>query len=388
MQAGRAALLLGRFHMHGVPRKVELGRQAGAAAHHLFGVVARANAGQEGLAVGPHGLWRCGAGAAVGAHFVVHPVCRAAQGQLAQGQQIAFAKEVGGGALGLLGQVDLAGLQARQQLVGRQVDHHHLIGCVKKLVGHRLPHADAGDAAHDVVQALQVLHVHGGPHVDACGQQFFGVLPALGVARPGHIAVGQLVQQHQALGVLRAPGQCGVQVKFGQGAVFVGQGAQWQARQVRGQRLGVGPAVRLDHADGDGQALRLCGPCRRQHGEGLAHARAGAEEHLEPPALLLGLLLLDALQQRVGVGAILHGHSVLVDFESNWPLALVRQAQAAIVLVAIRVPSSKPARSHAARPAHPARGFRCAAAPGPAPAPAAGHVPLPRGLPGSRQRRG
>ena len=183
-------MLLGRFHMHGVPRQVELGGKAGAAAHHFFGGVARAHAGQQGLTVGPHGLTRGGTGAAVGAHFVVHPVGGAAQGQLAQGQQVAFAKKVGGGTLGLLGQVDLASFEARQQFVGRQVHHHHLVGSVKELVRHRLPHADAGDAAHDIVQALQVLDVHGGAHVDACGQQLFGVLPALGVARPGHIAVG------------------------------------------------------------------------------------------------------------------------------------------------------------------------------------------------------
>jgi hypothetical protein len=45
---------------------------------------------------------------------------------------------------------------------------------------------------------------------------------------------------------------------------------------------------------------------RAQHGVGLAHARAGAEVNtqLEPPALLRASLLLHALQQRVGVGAM------------------------------------------------------------------------------------
>ena len=90
--------------------------------------------------------------------------------------------------------------------------------------------------------------------------------------------------------------------------------------------VGIGAAVRLDHANGDGQALCLCCPRGRQHGKGLAHPGAGAKEHLEPPALLLGLLLLDALQQRVGVGAILHGYSVSINLYSNWPLALIHQA--------------------------------------------------------------
>ena len=309
--------------MRGVPRQIKLGGQAGAAAHHFFRVVAGAHTGEQGFAVGPYRAGHGGGGAAVGTHFIVHTVGGAAQRQLAQRQQVAFAKKIGRRAFGLLRQVHLARLQACEQLVGRQVDHHHFVGSVKKLVGHRLPHANAGDATDDVVQALQVLHVHGGPHVDACGQQFIGVLPAFGVARAGHVAVGQLVQQHQPVGVLCAPGQSGIQIKLGQGAVFVGQGAQRQAGQVRGQRLGVGTAMRFDHADGDRQALRLRPARSGQHRVGLAHPRAGAKKYLQPPALLLGLFLLNARKQRVGVGAVLHGHSVSTSFESNWPLALV-----------------------------------------------------------------
>ena len=112
-------------------------------------------------------------------------------------------KKFAGRALGLLRQVDLAGLQPLEQLVGRQVDHHHLVGLVEQPVGHRLPDADAGDAADDVVQALQVLHVHRRPDVDAGVEQLLHVLPALGVARARRVAVRQLVEQHQRLGVLR-----------------------------------------------------------------------------------------------------------------------------------------------------------------------------------------
>ena len=61
-----------------------------------------------------------------GSTLVVDTVGGPAQCQLPQGQQIALAKEIPGGAFGpviaLLRQIDLALLQALQQLVGRQVD--------------------------------------------------------------------------------------------------------------------------------------------------------------------------------------------------------------------------------------------------------------------------
>ena len=84
--------------------------------------------------------------------------------------------------LGLLGHVDLALGQAAQQFIGGQVDEDDFIGAVEHRVGHGFPYADAGDAAHRLVQAVEVLDVDGGPDVDAGSEQVFDVLPALGVA--------------------------------------------------------------------------------------------------------------------------------------------------------------------------------------------------------------
>jgi hypothetical protein len=53
----------------------------------------------------------------------------------------------------LLRQIDLAFLEALQQLVRRQVDQHHFVGRVEDVVGYGLPDADAGDAADDIVEA-------------------------------------------------------------------------------------------------------------------------------------------------------------------------------------------------------------------------------------------
>ena len=70
------------------------------------------------------------------------------------------------------------------------------MGVVEHMVRHGFTHAYADDPADQVIQAFQMLDVEGGPHVDAGAEQFFHVLPAFGVARAGHVAVGQFVHQY------------------------------------------------------------------------------------------------------------------------------------------------------------------------------------------------
>src|SRR5665647_3405225 len=90
-----------------------------------------------------------------------HAVRSAAQGNLAQGDQVALAEKVLGCTLRLLRQVDLAGLEARQQFVGGDVHQDDLIGAVQHGVGHGLLHADAGNGAHSAIEALQMLDIEG-----------------------------------------------------------------------------------------------------------------------------------------------------------------------------------------------------------------------------------
>ena len=160
---------------------------------------------------------RDGALAAVLAHLVVDAVRGAAQRELAQRDQVALAEEILDGALGLLRQVDLALAQALQQLVGRQVDQHHFVGLVEHVVGHRLPDADAGDAADHVVQAFDVLDVDGRIDVDAGVEQLVDVLPAFRVARAGRVGVREFVDQEQR----RAARERGVEIEFAQRAAAV-----------------------------------------------------------------------------------------------------------------------------------------------------------------------
>ena len=119
---------------------------------------------------------------AVFAHFRIDAVRGCAHREFAQGDQVALAEEILQRMLRPLRQIDLAFLQPLQQLVGRDVDEFDLVGLVEHLVRHGLLHARAGDLGDDVVEAFDVLDVDRGIDVDACGEQLFHVLPALGMA--------------------------------------------------------------------------------------------------------------------------------------------------------------------------------------------------------------
>ena len=89
--------------------------------------------------------------------------------------------------------------------------------CVEDRVGHGLPDVDARDAADDVVQALDVLHVERREHVDARGKQLVDVLPALRVPRARHVRVREFVDQDQR----RVARQRRIEVELLQRAVLV-----------------------------------------------------------------------------------------------------------------------------------------------------------------------
>ena len=57
-----------------------------------------------------------------------------------------------------------------------------LVGVIEDVVGNPLAHDDARDRTHTVVEALEVLDVDGGIHVDARREELLDVLVALCVA--------------------------------------------------------------------------------------------------------------------------------------------------------------------------------------------------------------
>ena len=63
--------------------------------------------------------------------------------------------------------VHLAGMQARQQIVRRQIDQLELVGLVENMVRKSFALAHAGDLRDQIVQTLQVLNIDRGPDADA-----------------------------------------------------------------------------------------------------------------------------------------------------------------------------------------------------------------------------
>ena len=230
---------------------------------------------------------------APGAHLIVHAVGGAPQRQFAQGEQVALAKEVFNSALCAIADVDLALFQALAQIVRRQIHQHDLIGAVEKGVGNGFAHANAGNAAYDVVKAFKVLHVDGGDHVDARVQQLVDILPALGMARSLHVGVRQLVHQDHR----RMARQRRVQIELGM--TRAAGGAPRQHHEPAQQAGGLFPPVRLYHADQHVEPLRAQPLRLLQHGVGFTYPRAGAEVDFQLAAMAVGLLQ----QQRVGIGA-------------------------------------------------------------------------------------
>ena len=297
------ALQCRRFDVDRMPRCIAARGAAAGRAHQLLGTGLRPDAGQQRVAGLPHRAFAAVDGVApVAAHVVVDALGGAAQRQLAQRHQLALAEEVLHRAFGLFRQVDLAFLQAPQQVLGRKIDQHHFVCRIEHPIGNGLPDADAGDAADHVVEAFDVLHIDRGQDVDARGQQFLDVLPTLRVTRAGGIAVRQFIDDQHG----RVAGQRGVEVEFAGrrlGRVRAAFGAaSWQQLQPLKLRCGLAATVRLDQTDHHVGALRTQLLRGFQHRVGLADAGRCAEEDLQLAPSRPGCFGLRAGEQDVGVG--------------------------------------------------------------------------------------
>ena len=280
-----------------MPRHIEARGHAGGAADDPVGALAGSDAGQQripGLPYRRHGLV-----APVLEHLVIDAIRGAAQGEFAQGDQIALAEKVLDGAFGLVRKIDLAFLQALQQLVGWQIDQDDFVGNIEDMVGHGFPDADAGDAADDIVEGFQVLDIHRGINIDPGRQQFLDVLPALRMTRTGDVGVGQFVHQDQC-GLAH---QGAVDVEFPQHFVAVRDVLQGQPLQSFEHGFGFPAAVGLDDADDHVPALLQLLARRREHGVGFADTGRSAEEYLQLAARGPKLIFLDPVEELVGIGA-------------------------------------------------------------------------------------
>ena len=257
-----------------------------------------ADAHEQPLARGPRP--GNGAGLHLLEQLLVHALRRAPQGELAQGREIGRREVVLERPLGLLGDVDLALLQALDQVVGRQVDELDGIGAVEDGVGHRLAHAHAGDLRHDIVQAFDVLDIDRGIDVDALLQQLLDIEVALGMPAAGGIGVRELVDQDQ----LRAPLERGIEIELAEDAIDVDHRLAREDLEALEQGLRLLAAVRLDHADDDVHALLPLGASRLQHLISLADAWGRTDKDLETAGADL-LLALGLSQQGLRRGSLL-----------------------------------------------------------------------------------
>lgn len=219
-------------------------------------------------------------GAVVG-EFLLDPVGQPEQGEFAQGAEVAGPEVVVQGDVDPVGRVDRALGHPGAQGLRAEVDEFDPVGGADHLVGDPLALGDAGDLLDDVVEALQVLDVDGGGHVDAGVEEFPDVLPAFGVAAAGGVGVGEFVDERE----LRAAGEQGVDVEFGEGGTAVADGAAGQHGQVPELVLGAPAAVGLDQSDDDVEGFVVAQPpALGEHGARLADPRRSPQEHPQSSA--------------------------------------------------------------------------------------------------------
>ncbi len=236
------------------------------------------DADQQPVARGP------GAGNGVAAHvsdhLLVDALRRPPQRQLAQRRQIARREIMANCALGLVRHVNLAVLQSLDQILGREVDDLDIIRRVDDGIRHGLAHADARDARHHVVQALDVLDIQGRVNIDPGAKQLLHVEVALRMPAARCVAVRKLVHQHE----LRAAGEDAVQVHLLEAAAAILELPARHPFDAVQQRFGFFPSVRLDDARHRVDPLAPPGLGRQQHLVGLADTGRGAEKDLEAPS--------------------------------------------------------------------------------------------------------
>ena len=102
-----------------------------------------------------------------------------AKGHLAQRHQSRLLEEVPHGELRLLRRVHYAAFQAVEQRSRGEVNHDDLFSLLYDPIRYGFADCDAGDLLHLVIEAFQMLNIHGGPHVDAMLEDIKDVFPAL-----------------------------------------------------------------------------------------------------------------------------------------------------------------------------------------------------------------
>ncbi len=298
--AGRGRVQpIARLEMQRQPGRAQSVRQALGLPHHRLRPAIGPNQRQHPVPGRPDALHAMRPH--VGAHILVHILRRPPQPDLAQRGQVALAEKTVQRPRRHVRPVDLPVAQPAPQLRRRQIDELDLVRHLHHPVRQRLRHPHPRDARNIVVQALQMLHVQRGPHVDAGLQQLRHILPTLVVPAPRRIGVRQLIHQQQP-GMAR---QRRIHIELLQHLSPIRDGAARQQRQIGNLPLGPRPPMRLHHPDQHVPPGRPGALGRGQHLPRLAHARGGAQEHLQATPVLAGGGGEESV--RVGARGVFHG---------------------------------------------------------------------------------
>ena len=203
------------------------------------------------------------------------------QRQFAQGNQVCLAEKIVQRPVHTFLRIDIAAPHAVLQRLRRQIGHHDFVDSLQHPVGNRFPHLNSRDALHRRRDALEVLNVHGGEHVDAGVEQFEHIFIALAMLAAFDVGVRQFVDQSD----LRLARQDGVHIHLFEQRALVFDLLARNDFQVRHQFGDAFAAVGFHHADDNVFAAAVAADGFAQHVVGLADARRVSEEEFEDASL-------------------------------------------------------------------------------------------------------
>ena len=205
------------------------------------------------------------------------------------------------GAGGLKRTVNFSPVQPGQKVIGFDVHQLHLIGIIEHTVRHAFAHCNACNSGYNVVQAFQMLNIHGGVHINAKRSNSSISWQRFRCRQPSALVwASSSTRRRAGRRAMQRPGQIRAASRFciprtAEAAVPVPPAGRaypdaCEARCIRPQRR-FPPRVRV---------------CGFQHGVGFSHARSIAEEYLQSAAHMrrIGPLLLDLMQNRSGSGLV------------------------------------------------------------------------------------
>ena len=130
-------------------------------------------------------------------HFFLHSESNFLQCQFTQLKNIFRSEKIIQGNLDFFRPVNLAGLEAADQFLGRQVDIHHFVRLLQNPVGNPFLHLNPRNLLHFAAQAFDVLDINRGNHINIGVKQLHHVFPSLAMAAPFHIGMSQFVNNNQ-----------------------------------------------------------------------------------------------------------------------------------------------------------------------------------------------